>query len=39
MAELSNLRVAVMATDYFEESELIEPFRAIREAGRVILDI
>jgi protease I len=33
MAELSHLRVAVVATDYFEESELLEPLHAISEAG------
>ncbi len=33
MADLSNLRVAILATDGFEESELIEPARALREAG------
>ena len=33
MNDLSTLRVAVLATDGFEESELIEPIKAIREAG------
>jgi len=33
MGELNNLRVAVLATDGFEESELTEPIRALREAG------
>jgi len=33
MAELDHLRVAVLATDGFEESELTEPVRALREAG------
>ncbi len=33
MPELSGLRVAIMATDGFEESELTEPLRALREAG------
>jgi len=32
MKELNNLRVAVIATDGFEESELTEPVRALREA-------
>lgn len=33
MAELTGLRVAVLATDGFEESELIEPVKALKEAG------
>jgi protease I len=33
MNELKNFRVAVLATDGFEESELIEPVRALRAAG------
>ncbi|BAY32211.1 PfpI family intracellular peptidase [Nostoc carneum NIES-2107] len=33
MAELPNFRVAVLATDGFEEAELIEPVRALKEAG------
>ncbi len=33
MPELSGLHVAIMATDGFEESELTEPLRALREAG------
>jgi protease I len=33
MSELSNLRVAIVATDDFEESELTEPLRVLREAG------
>lgn len=33
MAELSNLQVAVLATDGFEEAELTEPVRALKEAG------
>jgi protease I len=33
MSELSNCRVAVLATDGFEESELTEPVKALREAG------
>lgn len=32
MADLSNLRVAVLATDGFEETELTEPVRALKEA-------
>ena len=33
MSELNGLRVAVLATDGFEESELTEPVKALREAG------
>jgi protease I len=33
MAERLDVRVAIMATDGFEESELTEPMRALREAG------
>ena len=33
MSELKGLRVAVLATDGFEESELTEPVKALREAG------
>ncbi len=33
IAELPNFRVAVLATDGFEEPELIEPVRALKEAG------
>ena len=33
MSELSGFRVAVLATDGFEESELTEPVRALQEAG------
>jgi protease I len=33
MADLSNMRVAVIATDGFEESELTEPVKALKEAG------
>ena len=33
MAELSGLRVAVIATDGFQEDELTEPVRALKEAG------
>jgi protease I len=33
MADLSGLRVAVLATDGFEESELTEPARALRDVG------
>src|SRR6185436_19419118 len=36
MAELDHLRVAVLATDGFEESELTEPVRALREAGATV---
>ena len=33
MSELSDFRVAVPATDGFEDSELTEPVKALREAG------
>jgi len=33
MSTLSNFRVAVLATDGFEESELTEPVQAVKEAG------
>jgi protease I len=33
MADLTNLRVAVLATDGFEEAELTEPVKALKEAG------
>jgi len=33
MSELSGLRVAVLATDGFEETELTEPVKALKEAG------
>lgn len=36
MGELDHLRVAVLATDGFEESELTEPVRALREAGATV---
>lgn len=33
MANLSNLRVAVLATDGFEEAELTNPVQALKESG------
>jgi protease I len=33
MADLSKIRVAVIANDGFEEAELTEPVKALREAG------
>jgi protease I len=33
MFELTNFRVAVLATDGFEESELTEPVKALKDAG------
>ena len=33
MSRLTDFRVAVLATDFFEESELTEPVKALREAG------
>ena len=31
--QLEGLRVAILATDLFEEAELIEPRKALQEAG------
>ena len=31
--KLDGLRVAILATDGFEQSELLEPRRALQEAG------
>lgn len=36
MRSLENLRVAVLVTDGFEESELVEPVRALKEAGATV---
>ena len=36
MSELTGLRVAVLATDGVEESELTEPVKALREAGAAV---
>ncbi|MFS0515819.1 type 1 glutamine amidotransferase domain-containing protein [Nostoc sp. UIC 10607] len=36
MPDLSNFRVAVIATDGFEESELTEPVRPLKEAGATV---
>src|SRR5438874_2455268 len=36
MSELAGLRVAVLATDGVEESELTEPVKALREAGALV---
>jgi protease I len=36
MADLTGKKVAVVATDYFEESELMEPMRALQEAGATV---
>lgn len=33
---LSNMRVAVLATDGFEETELTEPVRALKESGATV---
>lgn len=35
-ADLSGKKVAVLATDYFEEAELTEPVKALKEAGAVV---
>ena len=37
MADLSNLRVAVIATDGFEEAELTQPVEALRNAGADVM--
>jgi protease I len=36
MADLNGFRVAVLATDGFEESELTEPVKALEDAGAVV---
>ena len=36
MVDLSGFRVAVLATDGFEESELTEPVKALTEAGHQV---
>jgi protease I len=36
MSDLSNIRVAVIAGDGFEESELTEPVKALKEAGATV---
>jgi len=36
MSKLTNFRVAVLATDGFEESELTEPVQALRDAGALV---
>lgn len=36
MADLSGKKVAVMATDYFEESELTSPVEALRDTGATV---
>jgi protease I len=36
MSELSGFRVAVLATDGFEEPELTEPLKVLREAGATV---
>jgi protease I len=33
MSDLSGKRVAIIATDYFEEAELVEPRDALRRSG------
>jgi protease I len=33
MADLSGKKIAVLATDYFEEAELTEPVKALKDAG------
>jgi protease I len=34
--ELDGTRVAILATDYFEESELVEPKKALEQAGAIV---
>jgi protease I len=36
MADLSGKKIAIVATDYFEESELTEPLKALKEAGAAV---
>jgi protease I len=36
MAQLSNIHVAVLVTDGFEQAELVEPVKALRDAGAVV---
>ncbi|MBW4517732.1 MAG: type 1 glutamine amidotransferase [Timaviella obliquedivisa GSE-PSE-MK23-08B] len=36
MADLSNIRVAVLVSDGFEEAELTEPVRALKESGATV---
>lgn len=36
MRKLTNLRVAVLVMDGFEESELVDPVRALKEAGATV---
>jgi protease I len=36
MAQLSNTRVAAIATDGFEEAELTEPVKALKDAGATV---
>lgn len=36
MAGVSGKKVAVVATDYFEETELTQPVKALREAGSTV---
>lgn len=36
MADLDNVRVAILATDGFEEAELTEPAKALKDAGATV---
>jgi protease I len=36
MSKVTGLRVAVLATDYFEEPELTDPVKALKDAGAVV---
>lgn len=37
MADLSDKKIAIIATDYFEEAELIEPMMQLREMGAEVI--
>ena len=37
MSDLTDFRVAVIATDGFEEAELMEPAQVLRDAGAEVL--
>jgi protease I len=36
MAGLSGKKIAIVAADYFEESELLEPLKALKESGAAV---
>ena len=37
MADLSDKKIAIVATDYFEEAELVEPMMQLREMGAEVI--